>query len=156
MSGPALQNGLGAQEVVEALGLRPHPEGGFYRETFRDARLPASDRAASTAIYFLLCGGKNSAWHKIDSAELWFYHAGAPLLLSLSPDGKTLTNYRLGSDLLAGERPQGLVPPHCWQAARSLGDWTLVSCTVAPGFEFAKFELAAPDFSPKEERGAPN
>ena len=87
--------------------------------------------------------------------KLWFYHAGAPLLLSLSPDGKTLTNYRLGSDLLAGERPQGVVPPHCWQAARSLGEWTLVSCTVAPGFEFARFELATPEFAPKEKRGDP-
>ncbi len=142
---------LNAKEVIELLGLAPHPEGGFYRETFRDARRVASGRAASTAIYFLLCGGQVSAWHRVDSAEIWLFHAGAPLLLSLSENGEEATTFRLGTDLLADERPQCLVPAHFWQAARSLGDWTLVSCTVAPGFDFATFELAPPHFDPRHK-----
>jgi uncharacterized protein len=143
--------GLGAQEIIEILALKPHPEGGYYRETFRDADLPGAERAASTAIYFLLCAGQSSAWHRVDAAEAWLFHAGAPLLLSLSVDGKAATSHRLGLDLLAGERPQCIVPPGCWQAAKSLGPWTLVSCTVAPGFEFSKFEMADENFSPKVE-----
>jgi uncharacterized protein len=142
---------LSAEQIIELLELKPHPEGGFYRETFRDAELPGG-RAASTAIYFLLRAGQSSAWHRVDAAEIWHYHAGAPLLLSLSADGVAATSQRLGADLLAGERPQCVVPPGCWQAARTLGPWTLVGCTVAPGFEFAKFELADKAFSPREEK----
>ncbi len=150
MSGAASRSDLEARRLIETLGLAPHPEGGFYRETFRDARQIAPGRAASTAIYFLLEAGPGSAWHRIDATEIWLFHAGAPLLLSLCADGRTAASQRLGSDFLAGERPQGVVPAHCWQAARTLGAWTLVSCVVAPGFDFANFELAPPDFSPQE------
>lgn len=124
-----------AGEVVDLLGLQPHPEGGWYRETFRDAA--GEGRAASTAIYFLLEAGQESRWHRVDAAEVWHHYAGAPLLLSIGETG-----HRLGPDLTAGERPQAVVPAGVWQKARSLGDWTLVGCTVAPGFEFAGFELA--------------
>ncbi|HXY59108.1 MAG TPA: cupin domain-containing protein [Methylocystis sp.] len=140
-----------ASQVIELLGLAPHPEGGFYRETFRDARLDAGGRAASTAIYFLLEAGPGSRWHRVDAAEIWTYHCGAPLLLSLSADGLTATVQRLGPDLAAGERPQAVVPAHCWQAAKSLGAFTLVSCVVAPGFMFETFEMAAADFAPVAE-----
>ncbi|MFN3868165.1 MAG: cupin domain-containing protein [Hyphomicrobiaceae bacterium] len=141
-SPPALD--LAAAEVVALLGLAPHPEGGFYRETFRDsAAVPGSARALSTCIYFLLPEGVISRWHRVDAVETWHWYAGAPLELSITP-GLTTTpaTTRLGNDLVAGERPQGIVPAHHWQQARSLGAWTLVGCTVAPGFEFAGFELA--------------
>ncbi len=143
--------GLDAARVIEMLELAPHPEGGFYRETFRDARQTGEGRAASTAIYFLLEAGPGSRWHRVDAAEIWLFHAGAPLLLSLSADGRTATSRRLGADLGAGERPQEIVPAGCWQAARPLGPWSLVSCVVAPGFEFSKFELAPADFAPTRE-----
>jgi predicted cupin superfamily sugar epimerase len=133
---------LSAQAVAQFLELAPHPEGGFYRETFRDPRM-IDGRAASTAIYYLLPAGQISAWHRVDAAEIWHYHAGAPLALALFEGGRR-TNFRLGADLLGGERPQGIVPAGAWQSAKSLGAWTLVGCTVAPGFEFAHFEIAAP------------
>ncbi len=139
---------LSAQEVARLLDLRPHPEGGFYRETFRDARLIDARRAASTAIYYLLPAGQTSAWHRVDAAEIWHFYAGASLELKLSPDGARMTVQRLGSDLSAGERPQAIVPAGVWQSAKSLGAWTLVGCTVAPAFEFARFELAPAGFSP--------
>jgi uncharacterized protein len=138
---------LHADDVIGILGLKPHPEGGHFRETFRDER--AGARAASTAIYFLLAEGEVSRWHRVDAAEVWHWYAGAPLELSLSPDGEALTPVRLGPNLQAGERPQAVVPAHVWQCAQSLGAWTLVGCTVAPGFEFAGFELAAEDFALK-------
>jgi uncharacterized protein len=140
--------GMTAAAVARLLDLAPHPEGGFYRETFRDARAFAGGRAASTAIYYLLPAGQVSAWHRVDAAEIWHWHAGAPLALSLYEGGAAPRALRLGADLAAGERPQGVVPPGVWQSARSLGDWTLVGCTVAPGFEFAHFELAAPGAIP--------
>jgi predicted cupin superfamily sugar epimerase len=139
---------LSAQEVARLLDLRPHPEGGFYRETFRDARLIDARRAASTAIYYLLPAGQTSAWHRVDAAEIWHFYAGASLELKLSPDGARMTVQRLGSDLSAGERPQAIVPAGVWQSAKSLGAWTLIGCTVAPAFEFARFELAPAGFSP--------
>ena len=139
---------LSAQEVARLLDLRPHPEGGFYRETFRDARLIDARRAASTAIYYLLPAGQISAWHRVDAAEIWHYYAGARLELKLSPDGARMSIQRLGPDLTAGERPQAIVPAGVWQSAKSLGAWTLVGCTVAPAFEFARFELAPAGFSP--------
>jgi len=141
-------SGLTASRIIELLGLAPHPEGGFYRETFRDTRCDAEGRAASTAIYFLLEAGPGSRWHRVDATEIWTYHAGAPLLLSLSPDGLTATSQMLGSDLAAGERPQAVAPAHCWQAAQSLGAFTLVSCVVAPGFMFETFEMAPAEFAP--------
>lgn len=125
-----------AAEVVAQLGLEPHPEGGWFRETHRDA--------ASTAIYFLLAAGQESRWRRVHgSAEVWLWHAGGPLVLSIGP-----TSLTLGVDLAAGQRPQAVVPPGEWQKARSLGDWTLVSCTVAPGFDFANFEMAADGWEP--------
>ncbi|HEY8013457.1 MAG TPA: cupin domain-containing protein, partial [Dongiaceae bacterium] len=136
-------------EVARLLDLGPHPEGGFYRETFRDAA-GAGGRAASTAIYYLLPAGQVSAWHRVDAAEIWHWHAGAPLELTLFAEGRH-TVHRLGADLPGGERPQGVVPAGVWQSARSLGEWTLVGCTVAPGFEFAHFELAAPGEIPDAE-----
>jgi hypothetical protein len=139
---------LTAEEVVEILGLQPHPEGGFYRETFR-APAPDGVRAASTAIYYLLRAGDVSAWHRVvDADEVWHHYAGAPLELTLSPDGRERTSLRLGPDLAAGERPQAVVPAGIWQAARPLGGWVLVGCTVAPGFEFASFEMAPAGWSP--------
>ena len=139
-----------AEDVIALLELKPHPEGGHFRETFRDERLQAS-RAASTAIYFLLKAGEASRWHRIDAAEAWHFYAGAPLRLMLSADGKATREERLGCDLAAGERPQAVVPAGWWQAARSLGAWTLVGCTVAPGFVFETFEMAPPDWQPTGE-----
>ena len=137
-----------ADAIIALLGLQPHPEGGYFRETFRDA--PGADgRAASTAIYFLLKRGERSHWHTVDAVEIWHWHAGAPLKLSLAAtDAGPVAEIILGADLAGGERPQGVVPPHHWQAAESLGDWTLVGCTVAPGFDFAGFRLAPPGWNP--------
>ncbi len=142
-------DGLSAGDVARLLDLAPHPEGGYYRETFRDTA-GAGGRAASTAIYYLLPAGQVSAWHRVDAAETWHWHAGAPLELALFADGRH-TIHRLGADLPGGERPQGIVAPGVWQSARSLGDWTLVGCTVAPGCEFAHFRLAAPGEVPVAE-----
>ncbi len=143
-----IPSGLSAAGVVALLGLEPHPEGGFYREMFRDPD-PAGGRDFSTAIYFLLPAGARSHWHRVDAAEVWHWYAGAPLLLEIAAgDEAAPAGQRLGPDLAAGDRPQGVVPPFHWQAARSLGDWTLVGCTVAPGFRFAGFELAAPGWAP--------
>jgi predicted cupin superfamily sugar epimerase len=166
-----------ATDIINLLDLRPHPEGGHFRETFRDAPLstlpgsagvppallqgepggtPAlpgtagSGRTASTAIYFLLSRGERSHWHRIDAAEVWHYYAGAPLALEIADmDEGPIRRLRLGADFSAGERPQAVVPRHAWQAAESLGAWTLVGCTVAPGFDFAGFELAPQGWSPQ-------
>lgn len=138
---------LSAADVIRLLDLKPHPEGGHYRETFRDPRTIDGGRAGSTAIYFLLARDERSHWHRVDAVECWHFHAGAPLALRFANDAD-VTTMRLGNDLAAGERPQAVVPAGAWQAAESLGDWTLVGCTVAPGFEFAGFELAPKDWSP--------
>jgi predicted cupin superfamily sugar epimerase len=139
-----------ATEMIARLDLRPHPEGGHFRETFRDPRT-RDGRAASTAILFLLARGERSHWHRVDAVEVWHYHAGAPLALSIV-DGAKEEIIRLGADVHAGEFPQAVVPARAWQAAESLGDWTLVGCTVAPGFEFEGFEMAPPDWSPRGVR----
>jgi predicted cupin superfamily sugar epimerase len=141
-------NGASAAEIIQLLGLRPHPEGGFYRETFRDLAENAQDRAASTLIYFLLKTGQTSHWHRVDAAEVWHFYAGAPLAISFSLSGDGVNVHRLGNDLIEGERPQFVVPARCWQSAASLGAWTLVGCSVAPGFEFSGFELAPPGWRP--------
>ena len=138
---------LSAAEVIRLLDLRPHPEGGHFRETFRDPRHDASGRALSTAIYFLLAAGERSHWHRIHAVEIWHWHAGAPLALQIAGSDSAVT-VRLGADIAAGERPQAVVPAGAWQAAESLGAWTLVGCTVAPGFEFGGFELAPGDWTP--------
>ena len=136
-----------AAEIIARLELKPHPEGGHYRETFRDSSVDTSGRSRSTAIYFLLARGERSHWHRIDAVEVWHHYAGDALILQIA-DNAGQHSIKLGPDLAAGEVPQGIVPAHAWQAAESTGDWTLVGCTVAPGFEFAKFELAEPDWSP--------
>ena len=136
-----------AAEMIARLALTPHPEGGHYRETFRDMHLMAG-RPASTAILFLLARGERSHWHRIDAVEVWHYYAGAPLELEIV--GGTMEQIvRLGADIHAGEIPQASVPARAWQAAQSLGDWTLVGCTVAPGFVFDTFELAPKGWSPR-------
>lgn len=142
-----MKHDLSADDVIELLKLAPHPEGGHFRETFRDDA-ETGGRAASTAIYFLLKAGEQSHWHAVDAAEGWHYYAGAPLLLEMAPAGGPVTAVHLGSDFSAGERPQAIVPKDHWQRARSLGAWTLVGCTVAPGFTFAGFRLADRTFSP--------
>ena len=143
---PSLQS-LTAAEVIRLLDLRPHPEGGHYRETFRDPAGPGG-RGFSTAIYYLLDVGETSEWHRVDAAEIWHYYAGAPLVISLSPNGHDASAHRLGPELGAGQRPQIVVPAGCWQSATSLGAWTLVGCTVAPGFAFDGFEMAEPGWRP--------
>ena len=137
-----------ADKIIRRLRLKPHPEGGHYRETFRDVRCDTDGRSFSTAIYFLLARGEHSHWHRIDAVEVWHYYAGAALSLQIADDaGRRVV--RLGGDLAGGEQPQAIVPPHAWQAAESTGDWTLVGCTVAPGFDFAKFEMAPQGWQPK-------
>ena len=129
-----------ADDLIRRLALQPHPEGGYFRETFRDKN---SGRAHSTAIYFLLKAGEASRWHRIDAAEVWHFYRGAPLELRI---GKAV--YVLGPDVEEAQAPQVVVPPGAWQSARSLGEYTLVGCTVAPGFDFAHFEMAADGFEP--------
>jgi predicted cupin superfamily sugar epimerase len=136
-----------AAEIIARLGLKPHPEGGHYRETFRDAEVDANGRSRSTAIYFLLARHERSHWHRIDAVEVWHYYAGSALVLEIA-DGDGRRSIRLGADIFAGEIPQAVVPAQAWQAAESSGDWTLVGCTVAPGFDFATFELAPKGWTP--------
>jgi predicted cupin superfamily sugar epimerase len=136
-----------AADIIARLALQPHPEGGHYRETFRDSRTDADGRAHSTAIYFLLARGERSHWHRIDAVEVWHYHAGSALTLHIADEANT-RSVSLGPDLAAGEVPQAIVPAQAWQAAESTGDWTLVGCTVAPGFDFATFELAPKEWTP--------
>jgi hypothetical protein len=134
-----------ADEIIAKLHLAPHPEGGHYRQTWIDE--DSAGRPSGTCIYFLLAEGEASHWHKVDATEIWHFHAGAPLVLSLAEtDTGPATNHVLGPDLAGGARPQIIVPKDHWQAARSTGAWTLVSCTVSPGFRFDGFTLAAPGF----------
>ena len=137
-----------AAEIIAQLALQPHPEGGHYRETFRDSGTDADGRARSTAIFFLLARGERSHWHRIDAVEIWHYYAGAALKLEVM-NGAKEEIFKLGADIHADEVPQVTVPARAWQAAESLGDWTLVGCTVAPGFDFNGFELAPPGWRPK-------
>ena len=141
--------GLTANEIIALLALEPHPEGGHYRETFRDAR-ECRGRACSTAIYFLLKKGEASRWHRIDAAEIWHWYAGAPLELVVAAEGQGARRHMLGANLRSGQRPQAIVPAHQWQRALSTGEWTLAGCTVAPGFTFDAFELAPLDFDPHQ------
>ena len=137
-----------ARQVVEALGLKPHPEGGWFRETFRD-QAGEGGRAASTAIFYLLEAGQVSAWHRVsDAVEVWHHYAGGPLQLSLAPPDGPARDEVLGPDIFAGQTPQVVVPANWWQSARPLGAWTLVGCTVSPGFEFASFEIAPAGWEP--------
>ena len=138
---------LDAADIIARLELKPHPEGGHYRETFRDRDVDGSGRSRSTAIYFLLARGERSHWHRVDAVEVWHYYAGDALTLQIADEGGQ-RSVILGGNLAAGEAPQAVVPAHAWQAAESTGDWTLVGCTVAPGFEFATFELAPKGWAP--------
>lgn len=143
----AIAGDLGAGEIIRLLGMKPHPEGGHYVETFR---ADENGRASSTAIYYLLQADEVSAWHRVDADEHWLWHAGGAIALTLSPpDGEGAKAYQVGPDLRAGQRPQVTVPAQHWQTAESLGAWTLVSCIVAPGFDFAGFELAPEDWRPR-------
>lgn len=142
-----------ADEIIRLLGLQPHPEGGHYCQTFRDDPRPGS-RERFSAIYFLLRVGERSHWHRIDTPEIWHFHAGAPLALRIAKEGAPVETLLLGSDVTKGERPQGFVPVGAWQSAESLGAWTLVGCTVAPGFRFEGFELAPLGWEP-ESPGSP-
>lgn len=139
---------LSAADVIRLLELKPHPEGGHFRESFRDDVTAGGARAASTAIYYLLARGERSQWHRVDAVEVWHWYAGAPLRLGIADEYEPAATILLGSDLANGERPQAVVPRGAWQSAESLGDWTLAGCTVAPGFEFAGFEMAPKGWAP--------
>ncbi|MGC6390974.1 MAG: cupin domain-containing protein [Alphaproteobacteria bacterium] len=135
-----------ADDIIATLQLKPHPEGGYYRETWVAEHSPGT-RPTGTCIYFLLAEGMRSHWHKVDATEIWHFHSGAELLLTTSPTQHgPVTRHRLGPDLLKGARPQVIVPELVWQSAQSMGPWSLVSCTVSPGFQFEGFTLAPPDF----------
>jgi predicted cupin superfamily sugar epimerase len=136
----------GARQIIDRLGLQPHPEGGWYRETWRDPA-EAGARGAGTAILFLLEAGQRSHWHRIDAAELWFFQAGGPLRL-WTAQGRAVREHRLGPDILAGDQPQARVAPGEWQAAAATLSWALVACVVVPAFDFARFELAPPGWDP--------
>jgi predicted cupin superfamily sugar epimerase len=142
-----MNSALTAADIIARLELKPHPEGGHFRETFRDPRLDANGRSVSTAIYFLLARGERSHWHRIDAVEIWHFYAGSALTLQIAHESGA-RSIRLGPDLAAGEVPQAIVPAQAWQAAEGSGDWTLVGCTVAPGFDFTTFELAPKGWKP--------
>ena len=141
-----------ADDVIAALGLEPHPEGGRFAQTWSEPAAPG-ERPASSEIQYLLRAGERSHWHRVDATEVWHHYAGAPLELRVSADGEGVATHILGPDLTAGERPQVVVPGGAWQAARSLGEWTLVGCTVAPAFTFDGFELAPPGWEPGRGEG---
>jgi predicted cupin superfamily sugar epimerase len=140
---------LSAQDIIRMLALKPHPEGGHFRETFRDPKQAADGRSVSTAIYFLLARGERAHWHRVDVVEIWHWYAGAPLQLEIAAAPGRVERVTLGGDISAGPRPQAVVPPQAWQAAQTLGDWTLLGCTVAPGFDFAKHEVAPQGWLPQ-------
>ena len=140
---------MDAAAVIGLLDLEPHPEGGHFRETYRDTAADGG-RGAVSAIYYLLQAGEVSAWHRVDATEIWHHYAGAPLELSVFADGRETATIRLGSDLGSGQRPQAVVPAFAWQSAVSLGAWSLVGCTVAPAFLFDGFEMAPPGWAPGE------
>ncbi|MCW2380767.1 MULTISPECIES: cupin domain-containing protein [unclassified Sphingobium] len=145
-----------ARALIDRLALQPHPEGGWYRETWRAEAAPG-ERAGATAILFLLEPGQRSHWHKVDASEAWLWHAGHALNLSTAPgDEGPVTALRLGGDVLAGEIPQHVISPHHWQAAEADRGWALVSCIVTPGFDFAGFTLAPLDWAPGCAPGDPS
>jgi predicted cupin superfamily sugar epimerase len=139
---------MGADAVIEALGLRPHPEGGWYAETWR-APAAEAERPTSSAILYLLRAGEESRWHRVDADEIWQFSAGDPLEVRVAAAGSPVERHRLGGDVAAGERPQVVVPAGAWQAARPLGTWTLVGCIVAPAFSFDGFTLAPDGWEPE-------
>ena len=137
-----------ARALIEQLSLAPHPEGGWYRETWR-AAAAEGERAIATAIHFLLEHGQRSHWHRVDATEIWFWHAGSTLHLLTAPDEEgPIETQLLGGDPLAGQVPQHVIAPDHWQAAEARSGWALVSCVVAPAFEYSGFKLARPGWSP--------
>ncbi len=139
---------VAARQIIETLGLSPHPEGGWYRETWRKFA-PGSERAGGTAIYFLLEAGQRSHWHRVDADELWLWHAGNPLdLLIAEEDSQAIRTIPLGGDVTRGYAPHWLVPANRWQSTEARAGWALVSCVVVPGFQFEGFELAPPGWTP--------
>ena len=147
-----------ARAIIRTLKLQPHPEGGHYRETWRDkpgkagrGRDKRKPCGSGTAIYYLLNRGEESRWHRIDAVEIWHHYAGAPLARKIAVDGKSRT-VRLGPNIAKGEHPQAIVPKRAWQSAESLGAWSLVGCTVSPAFEFAGFEMAPAGFQPRRRQ----
>lgn len=141
-----------AKAIIERFGMQAHPEGGHFAETFRAPAAPG-ERAAVTQIYFLLQLGEVSHWHRVDAVEIWHWYGGAPLVLSISENGHDAEAHHLGNDPALGQSLNLIVPKDAWQAAESLGQWTLVGCTVAPAFEFSGFELAPPDWRPTPRSG---
>ena len=138
-----------ALALVRQFGLKPHPEGGWYRETFRDEAVDETGRPRSTAILYMLEAGETSEWHRVtDAAEVWHWHAGAPLVITVSPNGHDASAHRLGPHFEHGEVPQFVVPAGWWQTATTLGEFTLVGCTVSPGFQFESLEMAPPNWRP--------
>jgi len=137
-----------ADRIVRKLGLQEHEEGGWFRECYFETEVTTAEgRPCGSSILFLLKAGERSHWHRLDATEIWHYHAGAPLLLSVASNEEgPVTEYRLGPDILGGDLPQARVPSRHWQTARSLGAWTLVGCTVTPGFSYKGFELAPKEF----------
>jgi len=138
-----------SDDVIRILGLEPHPEGGHYRQVYEHVPTDGG-RGFMNSIYFLLRAGDRSHWHRLDAPEIWSYHAGSPVTVSVWTEGRPVETYRLGNNLAAGERPQVMVPAGAWQAGESLGDWSLIGCVVAPAFQFSGFELAPRDWSPPE------
>jgi uncharacterized protein len=146
---PDAQPQADAREVISRLALQPHPEGGWYRETWRGEALDGGARGVATSILFLLEAGQRSHWHRVDAAELWLHQGGGALKLLTAASGQgPVVEHRLGPDILAGDRLQQVVQPHAWQAAEALETWALVACVVAPAFDFAGFEMAAPGWAP--------
>jgi len=143
---------LDAEAVIALLELEPHPEGGYFREVYRD-RPTGGERGRATTIYYLLKAGEVSAWHRVDAVEIWHFYSGAPLKLGVSLDNIEVETNILGMDLAAGARPVAVVPAHAWQSASSLGAWTLAGCTVAPAFTFEGFEMAPTRWAPGGGRG---
>jgi predicted cupin superfamily sugar epimerase len=142
-------NGLSAEDVIATLRMQRHPEGGWYVQSFKDEE-KAGDRAWSTAIYYLLPAGEVSHWHRVDAVEVWHWYAGSALELSIS-DGRSHDVHMLGNDLIVGQRPQVIIPRMAWQSAASTGAWTLVGCTVSPGFRFSGLELAPENWTPSKD-----
>jgi predicted cupin superfamily sugar epimerase len=134
--------------MIDALGLRPHPEGGWYAETWR-APAGRGERPTSSAILYLLRSGEESRWHRVDADEIWQFVAGDGLELRVATtDRSPVVTHRLGGDVVAGDEPQVVVPAGAWQAARPLREWTLVGCIVAPAFSFDGFDLAPDGWEP--------
>lgn len=136
-------------DLIARLALAPHPEGGWYRETWRAAPVASAERGAGTSILFLLEAGQRSHWHRVDAAELWIFQAGTPLKLSVAQEAR-IESFRLGVDIAAGDRPQHVVAPHQWQSAQAGAGWCLVACVVVPAFRFEGFELAPVGWSPDQ------